>query len=174
MMHRSLFVGLSLWAATTMTATAEVYTWTDDQGTVHFTEDAGAVPKALRQKLRSSEEPKAAEADTAPAPQAAEEVRQPPPASNGEDTSPTDLFDGRTRDQWQQELQKREAAMAEVRNRLGELGDLARKASADKVEQDKLVAAYRELFTQFTDMRARYFQLVEAARKAGLQVDLQK
>lgn len=54
-----------------LSALAETYEWTDERGTVNFTEDLGKVPKKYRKKAKrlGSEEPPAESAPPAAAPE---------------------------------------------------------------------------------------------------------
>lgn len=174
MMRRSLLLGVSLWSATTVTAYSEIYSWTDDQGTVHFTEDAAAVPSKFRSKALRAEDNGAPGAETAPAPQAAEGEVKTPGASGEGAAKAAELFDFKTRDQWQEELRNQEAVMVELRHSLDELAAAAGKIPARTAEKEKLVADHQALRAKYNAMKARYFRLVEAARKAGFQVDLQQ
>ncbi len=49
---RSLVVAALLLAALSRPGPAEIYQWTDETGTVHFTDELSAVPPALRDKVR--------------------------------------------------------------------------------------------------------------------------
>jgi hypothetical protein len=171
MIRRTLFIGIALWAATAVAAHAETYTWTDAQGTIHFTEDATKVPAKLRSQVRKLDDNGAPPAETVPAPPAAAEKGM-VPADTGAAPA-TDLPEFTTQEQWQEELQRQEAAMTEVRKQLDVLADRAVKAPSTP-ENVPLIKEHRALLARYKEMRNRYFQLVAAARKAGFQVDLQQ
>lgn len=187
MLCRSMISGLAIWAATSVVAYGEIYTWTDAQGTLHFTEDAAAVPAKLRSKARQIEENAAPPVEAAAAPETTVPTETPavvPPAAESEvkaqpgnepaGAPPLEIPAFTSLDQWQAELQQREAAMTEVRKRLDELATTVRNTLRRTTERDKLEADYRALLPEYNAMKAHYFRLVEAARKAGFQVDLQK
>lgn len=161
-------------AASLSTASGATYSWTDEQGTVHFTEDPGKVPEKIRKKVLRGEENETVPEETpseTPAAKAPEATLQAAPAgSNGDDG----LYGGKTYGQWQKELAESEAALVALRQRIDEVAAQFRNPAAKKEERDKLLAEHKSLSTQFSEMKARYFQLVENARKAGLTVDIQQ
>jgi hypothetical protein len=170
MIRRKLFLGVLLLLATTVSAGAEIYSWTDDQGTVHFTEDRGAVPSTYRGKLREtgdSGEP----AEKAPPTRDEATVATPAPVETGAART-EERLDFSTRDQWQEALQKQEAAMVSLRQRLDDIAAAA-KGMSRSAERDKLLVEHQTLLLEFKTMKDRYSRLVDGARKAGFQVDLQ-
>lgn len=172
MIRRNLFIGITLWAATTVAAYGEIYTWTDDQGTVHFSEDAAAVPAKYWEKARNMDESAPSPAETEPEPQAA--AGGATPANTAGDAATADLPDYTTRDEWQAELQKQEAAMTGVLQRLDGLATAVNRIPRRTGERDRLEAEHRTLQTEYNAMKDRYYRLVEAARKAGFPVNLQQ
>jgi hypothetical protein len=170
MIRRNLVLGTSLWLATTVSAGAEIYSWTDDQGTVHFTEDRGAVPPKYRGKLRTTGENDET-AEKAPPTRDGAEVAAPAPGASGA-ASTAERFDFSTRDQWQDALQKQEAAMVALRQRLDDIAAAA-KGMPRSAERDKLLVEHQTLLLEFKAMKDRYSRLVDGARTAGFQVDLQ-
>lgn len=173
MIRRSMFLGASFWLATTMVAGAEIYTWTDDQGTLHFTEDASSVPSKVRSKARKTEANGEAAAEPAPAPQAAEAKVPAPAAKESTPVTEEERFDFTTRDQWQEELQRQEAAMTSLRQRIDDISATISKMQPTN-ERDNLLVEHRTLLAEFKTMKDRYYRLVEAARKAGFPVDMQQ
>jgi hypothetical protein len=154
-------------------ASAETYTWTDEQGTMHFTEDLGTVPEKIRKTLRKEEMNSAPEEEPpsqVPSAKAPEATLQATPGGDGDNG----IYDGKTSEQWQKELAEREAAMEAVRSRIVEIADQRKSPAVKRSEQDKLFAEQKSLQAQFNDMKAQYFQLVESARKAGLTVNIQQ
>lgn len=167
-MLRSLTMLLSLLLFLPLsTAFAVTYTWTDEQGTVHFTEDPGQVPRHLRGKVRKLD-------DSAPPP---EEPVSPPPASTpppAGGSEPAATYGGRSYAEWAKELKEREAAMWDVRRRTDEIRELLEKPGLQKEEAAKLLEEHKELRERFGKMKAEYRQFVERARKAGLKIDIQE
>jgi Domain of unknown function (DUF4124) len=160
---------------------AETYTWTDKQGTVHFTEDLGQVPKNIRKTVRKSEdiEPPPVEDQTSPAParsttdkDAKDAAQQAAPVDKARNPEPAEIYAGKTYTQWEKDLRDREAAMTVIRNRLVEIVDLTSKPTRGD-EREKLLAEHTTLLAQFQDLKAQYYQQVEIARKAGLKINIQ-
>lgn len=152
---------------------AETYSWTDKAGTVHFTEDLGTVPAKLRttvHKVSEIEQPRAE-----PGANTANGIQPGAGAANAaEMQSSGGIYDGKSYEQWQQELADSEAALIRVRQRIDELADLLKHARAKSEEQKYLFAEYNPLLEKFKAMKAEYYQLVAAARKAGLTVNIQE
>lgn len=162
-------------AASVTTASAETYSWTDDQGTMHFTEDLGKVPEKIRKKIKREEvtepvqeEKTAPEATPARIPEAT--PRTAPSGGNGDNG----VYAGKTYDQWQKELVERETAMFAVRKRIDEIAALLKDPAINWEEQKKLMLEHNALSAQFKSMKAQYNQQVEIARKAGLQINIQQ
>jgi len=159
-------------------AYAETYTWTDDQGTIHFAEDLGQVPAKSRKKARIVEDiesPRDGKPASQPQP-AADRGATPQAVPSGRDgkPAPVELYGGKTSSWWENDFRDREAAMTAVRKRIVEITDLLKNQAATKDELDKLVAEYTSLLAQFNEMKAQYHQQVENARKAGFQVTIQQ
>lgn len=178
-MIRSMVTTLVFLSVISLSAVhGEVYTWKDAQGTIHFTEDPGKVPKKLRKKVRVLEaDDPAAEtsrpvqsgtgAETTGAAVAAPEVGKGVTASG-------ELFAGKTYDQWKKELADREASMNAVRARIDEIAAQVNSPALRMGEQQKLIAEHAALVKQFNELKEQYHQQVDIARKAGLQVNLQQ
>lgn len=148
-------------------ASAETYRWTDDAGTVHFTEDMGRIPMEMRSKARvtndalpvSEEKPASGSAQTLPGSVTAVE-----PGANVDKS----LAD------WKKELSGREAEMMVVRKRIDEISAILKGFTGGWTEQNKLVDEYNLANSRLKDMRGEYFLQVEKARKAGLIVNIQE
>jgi hypothetical protein len=151
-------------------AYAETYTWTDSAGTVHFTEDPGTVPKKLRSTVRKL--------DDAEQPQPDNRVKEAQPGSSPDaaavEQSTDGMFDGKSYGQWQQELASREADMVAVQKRIDEIAEQLKHTRGSSEAKKKLFDEYNPLFEKLKVMKTEYYQLVEAARKAGLTVNLQE
>jgi uncharacterized protein DUF4124 len=162
-------------AACVSTAAAETYTWTDEQGTMHFTEDLGKVPEKIRNKVNREEEaapaPEEKPATTALPAKSPETTPQNIPSGGGGDDG---IYAGKTYDQWQKELLERETAMIAVRKRIDEIAALLKDPAIKWDEQKKLLQEYNALSAQLKEMKGQYNQLVETARKAGLQINIQQ
>ena len=160
-------------------ANAELYMWKDAQGTTHFTEDLGKVPKKLRKNVRNLE----ADDSSSPAPSTpsasaatgAEKVGNsaPPPVSDKVETATDQLYAGKSYEQWKKEFSDREASMGEVRTRAEEIAVQVKSPALKIGEQQRLLSEHATLIKQFNEMKEQYHQQVEIARKAGLQINLQ-
>jgi Domain of unknown function (DUF4124) len=162
-------------AACFSTASAETYSWTDAQGTVHFTEDLGKVPEKIRNKAKrengaesAPDEKPAAKDSSVKTP---DETPRTVPSGRGDDDG---IYAGKTYDQWQKELVDREAAMITVRARIDEIAVLLKDPAINWDEQKKLMIEHNSLSAQFKEMKAQYNKQVEVARKAGLQINIQQ
>lgn len=154
---------------------AETYTWTDEQGTVHFTEDPGAVPAGLRKKALMREDYFSAPAPAVPAKESNEALPAASPVYSGAGAAGSgDLYGGKRYQQWQKELADSEEAMTAVRSRLDELAVKLKNCGTNWSLQNKLLTEYKPLEAAFKKMKVEYNQLVESARKAGLVVDIQQ
>lgn len=152
---------------------AEIYSWTDNSGTIHFTEDINTVPEKLRNTVRKIGDNEQPQPDVKT--NAANGIQPGASAANTVETQTTgDIYDGKSYEQWQQELADSEAALIRVRQRIDELADLLKFARAKSEEQKYLFAEYNPLLEKFKIMKAEYYKLVEAARKAGLTVNIQE
>jgi len=168
------FLSLTL-AGIFSTASAETYSWTDEKGTVHFTEDLGSVPEKIRIRARilagtetSVKEESASEEPTARTPAAA------PTAAPADGNGDSGIYAGKTRDEWQKDLADRETEMMVVKKRLAEIAGMLSGFADNWDEQKKLRLEHMSLSAQFKEMKSEYFQQVEIARKAGLQVNIEQ
>lgn len=154
-------------------ADAETYSWTDAQGTMHFTEDLGAVPAKLRKKVKKlgGDEPASIPAAKPESQTSSAKVPAVAPAGKGEPQS-TEAYAGKTYDQWKQDLADREAAMRGVRQRIDEIAGQLKGGSVSFDSQQKLIDEHTALVKRFKEIRADYDRQVETIRKAGLQVNL--
>jgi hypothetical protein len=157
-------------AASFSPASASTYSWTDEQGTINFTEDLGSVPKKYRKKARSIQGDEVSPQENT-APLSAAKATQTPPSSvdNGAGPSPRETYGGKTYGQWEKGLREREDAMASVRKQVDEI-DAQYKSGA--IANKKFQETRNELLKQFSEMKAEYKEYVEAARKTGLQVNV--
>lgn len=157
---------------TASTADAVTYSWTDEQGTVNFSEDLGSVPKQFRKKARKIQdtEPQPEE-QPVPSPDAGKAPKVAPTAADSDGGSTDGKYAGKTYGQWEKDLRDREAAMAAVRKEIDEIdGQLRTGTAKTKVLLEKRAG----LLAQFKQMKVEYDQLIESARQAGLQVNIEK
>lgn len=179
-MMRSTLVLFFLFAIPPSLASAETYTWTDGVGTVHFTEDLGTVPRKIRKNVRrldDVESSPAAKSDSlAPGAKLPDTLKHAAPlAAAGKDGfSPMETYAGKTYDQWQKEFSDQEAAMTMVRKRIDEIVALVKSPATRREDQQRLISEHNSLVSRFKEMKDKYNQQVESARKAGLQVNIQQ
>lgn len=177
-MNRTAIVSLLLMTLVQIpSAYAQIYTWTDEQKTVHFTEDPGSVPKAVRDRVRLIEEPAASAPVRSPAspPQTTPDAALKQPVAV--ETPPLDAsetYAGRTYEQWESEFRKREADMTELRKRIDETAASLNSYADDWDKQRVAFEKYKGLLAEFKAMKAEYLQRVETARSAGLQINIQQ
>lgn len=158
---------------------AETYSWVDDSGTYNFTEDLSSVPPKYRKKANLL-------GDMGKDPASKESVAPPGKPTNGETTGikPTaapapvedkNLYDGKTINAWRQEMEAQEAELTRLDQRMKTLRNeyvkeprlSADQLAAIKKEHEETRAVYGEKYNV-------YSTLVEAARKAGLTVKMNK
>jgi hypothetical protein len=162
-----------LLAASLSSAVAQTYSWTDEKGTMHFTEDPGSVPRQYREKALRVDLPDSPREEIPPSPDTTPAVPDVSPATSSAGDAPA-LYAGKTYDQWEKELRDREAAMTAVLKRINRLDSLMNKPDVKADEGVKLMNERLSLQEQFTRLKNEYNQMVEAARKGGLVITIEK
>lgn len=145
-------------------ATAATFSWTDEHSIVHFTDDPGVIPKQFRNKIQKLDD------DEPSQPFFADKEQK--LLDEGVDVQQT--YSGKSYDQWKKELADREAAMTAVRMRIDENADAIKNSGSNWELQKKLMAEREALLAQFKELKSGYFQWVEIARKAGLQINIEQ
>jgi len=158
---------------------AESYSWLDDNGTFHFTEDYSRIPKKYRNKVNRRGD---MSSEQAPAPGGPEEKpgagdASKTDASGGKTAAKSgdsnqQLFAGKTENAWRNEVALQEQELNKLEGNLDTLRkqaaarDLSPEQRADlKKEYDDARAAYNQKY-------ADYNKLLESAKKAGLRVEM--
>jgi len=110
-----------------LSSSAFTYQWTDDRGTVNFTEDLGKVPKKYRKKVKVSGGEDGAPQTT---------VISEPESGKAKGATPLQgkkLYGGKDESGWRNEflstrgnLQQAESDLAELRGRLGDTSKMSR------------------------------------------------
>ncbi|SKA14895.1 protein of unknown function [Trichlorobacter thiogenes] len=160
-----------------ITAGAASYSWTDPAGTMHFTDDLGAVPakyraKALRQAADEESPPDAQpvavknDSKTAAAPAGA--TLQ---AGSAQGTvTPSTKFGDRSAAAWQQQFQALRAQLKTIEQQMEQLkldgGDGKKLLGREKIAE--LNSRSRQLNQEYDNIRVQLNQLVEQANKVGL------
>ncbi|NTW88260.1 MAG: DUF4124 domain-containing protein [Desulfobulbaceae bacterium] len=156
---------------------AETYSWVDDSGTYNYTEDYSRVPKKYRNKvkrredLQQDERPQASSVPNSLPRQVEKTVVKPVPVQvNGKE-----MYGGKSRADWRTEMDVLEAELGGIEQRMEQL----RKQIYDPKGVSK--AKFEELKKDYDDSRATYGQkyksyteLIEAVRKAGIPVEINK
>jgi hypothetical protein len=169
-----VFTGIMLLAAPLL---AETYSWVDEKGTYNFTEDYSRVPQKYRKNVEKRDG-----IDAPPTPVASPAAVTASPAGSAtkgaagtgkeavNTSTPEQLFDGKTRAAWQQELNAAQNELKRLEARVKELEVKLNNAGAYNVTR-----AYRDEQQQyytavddFNKATARFVGLMESARKAGL------
>lgn len=162
-----LLAGLLLLAAP---LSAETYSWTDDKGTMNFTEDLSEVPKKYRKKMRSRDDSR----QQAPLPQpaaAAEPVKSRVEGQEPSKTFPSEKsYGGKSLDAWRQELTAAEAELKRLDLKVKELGVKVKESGDYYVSRSQVEVRqqYNDAAEEFNRASAGYDDLVRSARSAGV------
>lgn len=159
---------------------AETYSWTDDSGTINFTEDYSSIPKKYRKKVHKRDDISGQPSQAAPAADAAggkSNKPKEPRKTDGE--AGTDagngLYGGKKGEQWQPEFQVRGAEVKRLEQQLIQLEALTKKPVGISRERAfGLPQEFRETQRQYNDALKRYNELNDAANKAGLPAEFRK
>ena len=166
-----------------LSALAETYQWTDERGTVHFTEDLGKVPKKYRKnaKLLGSEEdasgsaPKVpgSEESAAPGRQAVEPAR--PATPQGDPAKDKKLYGGKDESAWRSEfqqvkneLQYNGSEIAALRGRLDDTSKMSRS------EYLSIQATIKHAENRMQQARKKLDLLREKADRYGVPEELRQ
>lgn len=154
---------------------AESYSWVDDSGGYHFTEDLSRVPKKYRSRVKvrgdlTDEQPAAPAA-----PDRTGSAAQPAGQAVTFSPSGTPLFGGRTEAAWRSqqaqlegELQRLEVQLEDLRKQATPPTGIPRERLA---ELSREYAGVRETYRKKYE---EYSRFLDAARQAGLTVDMKK
>lgn len=155
---------------------AEIYSWTDAAGTIHFSEDLSSVPKKYRTAVIRKGDASAG-ATTVPAIGAGKQSVDPSlpaaasPAVQGTAEKPGNgLYGGKAGPVWQAEFQQRRARVQELDAQIRQLQDQLKnpREIVSPARVDALNARSRELAKQYETAASDLNQLVEQANQVGL------
>lgn len=155
-------------------AGAETYSWTDRSGTMHFTDNLGAVPaKYRRQALLRATGDDPGGADTQPVDQVAPDKERKvaaPVVHGGAGAPPTARYGNRAATEWQAQFRGLRAELAEIQKKQTELRQEAGdgKKLLNRKQIDELNARNRQLNEQYEAVRQRFNALAEQANQVGL------
>jgi len=159
---------------------AEIYSWTDAAGTVHFTEDLGSVPKnyrakALRRASGAEMSAPVAESEASTAEGVPTAERTQAEASQGAvapapGVTPATRYANRSAADWQTEFRALRQKLAQIEQQQEQLrkegGDGTKLLSRQQVED--INTRNKQLYDEYEATRLRFNQLVEQANQAGL------
>lgn len=161
-------------------AMAETYTWTDDRGTMNFTEDYGRIPKKYRKKARKVGEENAAPpaVETGEAPAAikpalpVETKEQAPEAVKGEKKA---QYGGKDGEAWRNEFGKMRADLKAAEDQLVEsrsrLDDTSRMSRSEYLS---LQYSIRNIEKRVLELRKQLQELETEATKAEVPAELRQ
>ena len=164
------FAGFMLWAAPLL---AETYSWVDEKGTYNFTEDYSRIPIKYRNSVEKRDGIEAPPAPSSAAPAVSAGSPANAAAGTGKDeTKAPQLYGGKTRAAWEQELTTAQNEVKRHEARIKELEVQLKNAGAYNVTRShaEQQQQYLDSVNNFNKASARFFELMESARKAGLNL----
>lgn len=173
-MKPMIIVAAALLAATPLHA--EIYSWTDNNGTVNFTEDFSQVPKKYRKKVKKRfDEEQAAPATVSreAAPQAPVAAKKAPVSEGSAATG--EFYGGKKTAQWQQEFRLREAEYKKLEQKLDELAKLIKNpVGISRERSEALPQEFKETQKEYLQALKQYNELNDVANQAGLPAEFRK
>jgi hypothetical protein len=149
-----------------MSAAAETYQWTDEQGTVNFAEDLGKVPKKFRKKA------KRLGAEESGVPQVTETTEQVQGKSKSVEDQKGKLYGGKNESAWRRDfvianldLQQSEAELADLRRRLVDTSKMSRS------EYLNIQASIKHSESRLEQRKKRLDLLTESADRLGVPME---
>lgn len=178
---KRLFV-LLLVLALPLPVLAEIYSWTDANGTVHFTEDISSVPKQYRKKLNVRDggavQPPVTESVSVSRP---DKAANPAPVAGGASVVPAGkaangTYGGKSAAAWQAEFREKRAALQAVEAQIAQLQAemTSTKELITPAKAAALNARRNVLSQQYEAAAASLNRLVEQANQAGLPPEFAK
>lgn len=158
-----------------LSAGAATYSWTDANGTMHFTDDLGSVPKKYRAKAlqKAAGEETPPQASEAPATKSVASEKKTDPsvaASDSTKISPSTRFGDRTAGEWQTEFRALREQLKTIEQQMDELkrqgGDGKTLLTSAMIAE--MNARNKQLNQDYAAARVRFNTLVEQANKVGL------
>lgn len=158
-----------------LSAGAATYSWTDANGTMHFTDDLGSVPKKYRAKAlqKAAGEETPPQASEAPATKSAASEKKTDPSvavSDNTKISPSTRFGDRTAGEWQAEFRALRGKIKEIEQQqqalIREGGDGKTMLTSPRIAE--LNSRNKQLNQEYEATRLRINSLVEQANKVGL------
>jgi hypothetical protein len=159
---------------------AETYTWTDNSGTVNFSDDYSSVPKEYRKKVRKLGDIDAPQAPADAGKSGEEQPAQPLTKRTGTPGAPgaksdSGLYGGKKAETWQQEFKAREADYKQLEIQLSQLEELSKKPVGISMERlQGLPQEFRDTQKRYNEAIKAYNDLNDAANKAELPIEYRK
>lgn len=174
-MKTLLSIGLFLLLAAPLHA--ETYSWEDDRGTLNFTEDYSKVPKKHQKKAKHLGDIQ--ENSKAPASSLPDKVGALP--DKNAEKNPTNVADekglyaGKSFEAWRKELDILEAGLKDIEQKMDELRkQMYETKGITNVQLRSLKKDYDDSRVVYEEKYKDYMGVIEAARKAGITVDMKK
>lgn len=175
MAKRGIVVSISFLLALGTSLHAETYSWTDEYGTVNFTENKADIPKKYRKRVRQHGDSSVDEG----AEKALIKPILPPKTSKTPDASGTAapkespaLYSGKTYDQWKNELENAETTMMATRSKIEEMDGQIKKGISVRENMKVQIGERNKLMEKYNQLRADYEKLLESAKKAGFIIEM--
>lgn len=167
-----VFTGIMLWAAPLL---AETYSWVDEKGTYNFTEDYSRVPIKYRKSVEKRGDMEVAPSPADAATPAGSTTRN--DAGTGgkvesKSSIPEQLFGGKTQTVWQQELTAAQNELKRLDARVKDLASQMKNSGAYYVSRSQvdLERRYNAAVEEYNKANIRFGELLESARKAGINL----
>ena len=156
-------------------ALAVTYEWTDNQGTVNFTEDLGSIPKEFRKKAKVVGEEEAAPAAVEEGSEGAPEVKgkeAAPEPSAGEKKELNKTYGGRSPESWRAEFADLHARIKAEEDQLSDLNERIKDTShMSRGEYISIQLGIKSSEARLKRLRERLDALTSEANRAGLPAD---
>jgi hypothetical protein len=156
---------------------AETYSWIDDSGTYHYTEDFYSVPQNYQKKVKRQADvqqdvkpPAVAESESALKQSGKAE------AKSADVSGDNELYGGKSPAVWRKELDDLGAELNSIAKHMEQLnGSFSEKAGISSRDQYMaLKKDYDDSQTAYDLKYKQYSELLEKIRKAGIKVDIKK
>lgn len=160
---------------------AETYSWTDDSGTINFTEEYSSIPGKYRKKVRKRDDISGQAVPASPPADPAggkgkkpEELRITGNSDTQADTG-NGLYGGKKGEEWRPEFQARGAEVKRLEHQLIQLEALIKNpVGISRKRMFGLPQEFKETQRQYNDAVKHYNELNDAANKAGLPAEFRK
>jgi hypothetical protein len=160
---------------------AETYSWLDDSGTFHFTEDYSRIPKKYRNKVSRRGDMSSVQAPATDTPEKTGAGGSPKAdasggkaAANSGGSNSKQLFGGKTEDAWRSDAALQEQELIRLEGSLETLRKQTLTPGISREHFAELKKEYDETRATYNQKYEIYSKLLESAKKAGLQVEMKK